>query len=210
MKLLITITLSLTFLLTACKSKTTSNANETKNHSADAISKKGKYAIKSGIVEYKTQVMGMDAKQTLLFDDYGAKEKTVVEMEMMGMKSQTNTITKDGVVYNYDAEKKTGTKTDEITKSSSIDFENLTEEIRKDMKLEKIGEEPFLGKNCDKYSINYEKMKMKGTYLVWKGIPLKTDIEISSVKMILEAVKLTESVSIPATEFEIPKDIKFQ
>lgn len=210
MKKLLIPLLSIALILTGCKSKNSNAAANDQKGESSTITKKGKYAIKSGTVQYKTQVMGMEAIQTMMFDDYGAKEKTVVEMEMLGIKSQTTTITKDGFTYSYDTEKKTGTKTVEVTQSSNIDFENLTEEIKKDMKLEKIGEENFLGKSCDKYSIDYEKLKMKGTYLVWKGVPLKTNIDMSSMKIALEAIKFTEDPSFSASEFEVPADIKFQ
>lgn len=200
--------LSALILLPACKNKSTS-ASEIKQ-STEAAVKKGKYAIKSGVVEYKTQIMGMDAKQILMFDEYGEKEKTEIEIEMMGVKSHTCTITKDGFVYTFDPEKKTGTKTSLIPQSTNIDFENLTEEFKEDMKLVKLGSETFLEKKCDKYSIDNEKLKMKGTYLVWKGIPLKTDVDLSSMKMALAATKVDENTGLPASTFDIPTDIKFE
>jgi hypothetical protein len=173
------------------------------------VTKKGKYGIRSGIVEYKTTVMGMDANQTLFFDDYGAKEATQVEMDMMGMKIRTYTLTKDGTVYNFDPDKKTGTKSTLSAQSGTVDFENISQEVQKEMKLKKVGEENFLGKTCDKFTIDYEKMKMTGDYLVWKGIALKTNVDMGSMKIALYALKVEENVVIPAEKFEIPADIKF-
>jgi len=55
-------------ILISCNSKNTGsdmrNVTET-DEAGENTSAKGKYAIKSGIVEYSTQVMGMDAKQML-------------------------------------------------------------------------------------------------------------------------------------------------
>jgi hypothetical protein len=194
-------------LLFSCKSKTSETAATIENPAAtETATLKGKYAIKSGIVEYKTQMMGMNMKQTLTFDDYGAKEATDVEMDMMGVKMHTVTITKDGFIYTLDLEKKTGTKIS--GKSPDIDFENLSEEMVKDMNLKKEGTEEYLGKTCEKMSIDYTKMKMKGTFLVYKGIALKSDTDMGTMKVKLTGEKFEENPSIPASKFEIPADIK--
>ena len=194
-------------LLFSCKSKTSETPATSENPAAtEAATPKGKYAIKSGIVEYKTQMMGMDMKQTLTFDDYGAKEATDVEMDMMGVKMHTVTITKDGFIYTLDLEKKTGTKIS--GKSPDIDFENLSEEMVKDMNLKKEGTEEYLGKTCEKMSIDYTKMKMKGTFLVYKGVALKSETDMGTMKVNLIGERFEENPSIPASKFEIPADIK--
>jgi hypothetical protein len=195
-------------LLFACKSKTTESA--AKNESPvvnETPVQKGRYAIKSGIVEYKTEVMGMEARQTLTFDDYGKKEVTDMEMEMMGTKIKTVTITRDGFIYTLDMEKKTGTKMS--GSSPNIDFENLSEQMAKDMNLKKEGKEEFLGMTCEKMSIDYQKMSMKGIFLVYKGVALMVNTDMGTMKMKLKAEKFLENPEIPASKFEIPADIKF-
>jgi hypothetical protein len=79
----------------------------------------------------------------------------------------------------------------------------------KDMNIKKIGTEVFLGKTCDKMSIDYKDIKMKGTYLVYKGIPLSMDSEIGTMKMKMDAEKLVENPNVPADKFDIPADIVF-
>jgi outer membrane lipoprotein-sorting protein len=197
-------------LLFSCKSKTSETAATTENPTAtETATPKGKYAIKSGIVEYKTLMMGMDMKQTLTFDDYGKKEATDMEMEMMGVKIHTVTITKDGFMYTLDMEKKTGTKVPSYQGSNqNIDFENLSEEMVKDMKLKKEGTEEFLGKTCEKMSIDYTKISMKGTFLVYKGVALKSETDMGTTKMKLIGEKFEENPSIPAEKFEVPADFK--
>lgn len=170
---------------------------------------KGKYGMKSGIVEYKANMMKMDSKMTIYFDGFGAKESTVTEMNMMGMSIKSVSIKKDGIVYTFDPEKKTGQKASVIPEKD-IDFENLTEEFQKEMKLEKVGEETFLGKSCVKYTIDSEKFKMKGSYLVWQGVALKSDIDMGGMKVEMTAVKFDENANVPASTFEVPADIKFQ
>jgi len=199
---------SLTVLF-SCKSKTSETSATSENPAAtETANPKGKYAVKSGIVEYKTQMMGMDMKQTLTFDDYGKKEATDVEMEMMGTKIHTVTIHKDGFVYSFDMVKKTGTKKPlPNMDKTNIDFQNLSEEMVKDMKLKKEGTEEFLGKTCEKMSIDYEKMNMKGIYLVYKGVPLMVDTDMGTMKMKLIGEKFEENPVIPADKFEVPSDV---
>lgn len=196
----------------SCKSKT----NETsvtggENTKEETAAAKGKYGIKSGIVEYKTQMMGMDVKQTMYFDDYGAKDAQEVSMEMMGVKIRTITITKDGFVYTLDMEKKTGTKAAVLAgMNQNIDFQNLSEELVKEMDLKKLGTEDFMGKTCEKMSIDYKKMGMKGIFLVYKGVALKSETDMGAMKLNLVAEKFEENPSIPAEKFEVPADFKMQ
>ncbi|MCF8378754.1 MAG: hypothetical protein K9H49_04200 [Bacteroidales bacterium] len=195
----------------SCQNQSNSNDNNLSNASSEKIRSeekekpKGRYAIKSGIIEYKTQMMGMEMKQILTFDDYGNKENTDIEMEMMGTKIHTVTITRDGFIYTLDMVAKTGTKMKGV--SPNIDFENLSEEMSREMNLTKLGTEKFLGKTCDKMSIDYTKLNMKGFYLLYKGVPLKIDAEMGSTKMKLDAEKFVENPQIPDAIFEIPSDI---
>jgi hypothetical protein len=78
----------------------------------------------------------------------------------------------------------------------------------KDMNLKKEGTEEFLGKTCDKMSIDYKKMDMKGTFLVYKGISLKMNTDMGTTKMNMVGEKFTENPEIPAEKFEVPADIK--
>ena len=196
-------------LLFSCKSKTSETATPENPAASETSTPKGKYAIKSGIVQYKTEMMGMEVMQTLTFDNYGKKEATDVEMEMMGVKVHTVNLTKDGFIYNLDMVKKTGTKSPEVNiANASIDFENLTEEMVKEMELKKLGTEEFLGKTCEKMSIDNKKMGMKGTFLVYKGVALKSETDLGSMKMNLLAEKFEENPTIPAEKFEVPSDIK--
>lgn len=200
-------------ILISCSSRNsgsnTGNVTET-DETELTTSANGKYALKSGIVEYTTQVMGMDAKQLLYFDDYGKMEAQDVQMEIMGTAIHTVTINRDGYIYNIDMVKKTGTKVLATPINSvSIDFENLSEQMIKDMNITKEGTEEFLGRICEKLGIDYTKMGLKGTYLVYKGVALLVDTEMGAMKMKLIADKFTENASIPAEKFEIPDNITF-
>jgi hypothetical protein len=91
----------------------------------------------------------------------------------------------------------------------SLNFEDLSDNVLKDWNLKKEGNETVLGKECLKYSFYNQSFSMKGYYWVWKGIALKMDADMSTVKMIMEATNIQENVSVPAEKFEIPADITF-
>lgn len=199
--------------------KETDGADSTKTTaSAEApAAKKGKYNIKSGIITYDTEAMGMKMPTTLYFDDYGNIEcqEVKMEMEMMGTKVTTHnlTITKDGYIYTIDLTNKTGSKMKMMPNAatanmSGMDFTNLSEEFLKSMKMKKEGSESVCGKSCDVYSIDNESMGMKGTFAIYNSIPMKTNIEAMGMPMTMNATKFEENVEIPADKFEVPADIQ--
>jgi hypothetical protein len=176
---------------------------------------KGKYPVKSGIITYETDMMGMKVPITLYFDDYGNKEcqETITEMEMMGTKVKTHSmnITKDGYSYELNMIDKTGKKMKSMPASTApggIDFSKLSEDMMKQMHITKGGNENVCGKDCSVFSIDNADMKMKGTFAVWNNIPLKSSIDLGGMPMLMNATKVEENASIPADKFEVPSDIK--
>lgn len=171
---------------------------------------KGKYTLKSAIVEYKTTTMGIESVQKLYFDNYGEKEAYETLMKIMGFSNHTISITGDEFVYNIDLVKRTGTKSGTSDYPSNLNFEKLSKEIQEDITIKVEGKETFLDRECIKYSMTSTKLNMNGFYWVWKGIALKSDINFSAAKMMLEAVKVDENAAIPNEKFEIPGDINFE
>lgn len=199
----------LSLLLVCCKTQV-SNTNEPATEQAEKETiKKGKhkYELKSGIVEYDTKSMGTNVKQIIYFDNYGEKEATDMAMEIAGFKSNTRTLTLDGYTYTLDLLTKTGTK-HKLTflPGKDFDFTNLSEEISKQMNMKKVGSEDFNGKTCDKFTIDNKDLGMKGSFLVWKGIPLKSEVDISTMKTVMVVKNLQENVKIPSEIFVIPAD----
>jgi hypothetical protein len=169
-----------------------------------------KYAMKSGIIDLKSTMMGMEQKVTMYFDDFGKKEASVLTMEMMGMKTESRTIKKDGYSYDINMTKKecTKKKLPGTGDPNDLNFKDMSADMMKKMSIKKEGNERFLGKDCEKYVMDYKEMKMKGTYLVWNAIPLKTDVDMGGIKMVMEATKIQENASVPADKFEVPEGIK--
>jgi hypothetical protein len=177
-----------------------------------------KYDIKSGIVTYVTEVMGMKNSQTLYFDDYGATElqQTVTSIEMMGIKSRTVSVslTKDGFKYDYELENMTNNENKlvkEIKKSivnyvPSADMgkmaATMTDEMKKKYEYKEEGSETIAGKSGTKFSMKVGSSKITG--VIYKKVMLKTEMEMMTMK----AEKFEENATIPSGTFELPKDYK--
>ena len=174
-----------------------------------------KYGMKSGIVSYSTETMGTKVKSTLYFDDYGKVEclETVFEMDLGDSKEVTHNraLTKDGYLYSFDIEKKTGTKRAISPRlSGQYDFANMSDKMRKEYQLKELGSEKFLGRECKKYSMNNKDMEMRGTFLIWNNIPLKSETNAGGMDAKMIATKVEENGKIPAGMFEVPKDVVFR
>ncbi len=213
MKKLLLSVVVICLIISSCNNSESTSADKKDVKAATEAKKdipKGRYALKSAIVEMKTEVMGFAQKHVLMFDNYGSTERTDITGNILGQKSHNININKDGYVYSIDMIRKTGSKMKIPTKSGEIDFENLGAEIAKEMNIKKVGTETFLGKSCDKYTIDDKKLKMKGSYLVWKGISLKTDMTVMGMKSVIVATKIDENPTITNDKFEVPAGIKMQ
>jgi len=170
---------------------------------------KGKFLVKSAAIDFDSEIMGMKQDMLMIIDKYG--ELSFIEMtgNLMGTKSHNISIIKDGFEYTIDMIKKKGQKLPYKAESNpdDIDFTALTSEVMKKFNMKKEGTEEFLGKKCDKYSIDQTTTKMKGIYLVWMGIPLKTDVSVAGMSMKIIAKKIDLDAKISPDKFEIPQGV---
>ncbi|MFH0893469.1 MAG: hypothetical protein V2A54_03445 [Bacteroidota bacterium] len=193
--------------------KKSDGKDSVKTEVKDEIPADAKYGIKTAIVDYEMETMGMKMNQTLYIDAYGTKESTEVnsEMEMFGQKIKTHNLefTKDGYKYSIDLEKKMGNKMKMIAPpKEAVEWNKLSDEVMKKMNIKKEGTEAICGVTCDIYSIDYKEMQMKGKNWVYKGISMKSEMTAMGFPVKLKAVKFQENVAIPADKFEVPKDVK--
>ncbi len=169
-----------------------------------------RYEVRSGIIHYKGKTMGMKQDMTMYFDDFGKQEAMEVKIDIMGMKTHNITIRKGDSLYSIDMQKKTGkrlaVKEDD---PNNMNFNTLTEEVKKKFNIKEEGTEEFFGKPCKIYSLAYDKGNFKGKFWVWKGITLKTESEIESIKVNMEAEELEIDKEIPKSHFEIPSGVQF-
>lgn len=212
----ITYLLAISAFLFSCSSNKTSesettNSDTVKTENIVKPEEGKKYSVKSGMIKFKSTVMGIQQEMITYFDDFGNTEVVTTKMEILkGQVTENRSILKEGYMYELDMTQKTATKRKmTVTQNSAgIDFNNLTDEIMGEMSLKNEGKVTFLGKACDKFSIDFKKQQLKGSYIVWQNVPLKTDVMLQGMPMKIEATEIQENITIPADLLEIPKDFK--
>ena len=167
------------------------------------------YEVKSGIVTMEMDMMGRKVVQEIYFDDYGAKQATI--MEFQGKKMRAIDVKGENVMI--DDENKTATKMPAMGMTNEkINFLDKSEKNIKKNKIKEIGTEVVAGKECTKYSVAVFMMGqvLKQTVWVYKGITLKSSISTDFGEMVQVATNLVEDVEIPAETFVLPEGIKVQ
>ena len=175
-----------------------------------------RYAVKSGIITMGMDMMGQTIVQETYFDDYGAKQATV--MDMRGQKVRT--IVVDGKTVMISDEEKTATTMPSMGPGgagagmggNSINFLSLDEKTIKKNRIKELGEEEIIGKPCTKYSYKVLMMGSAITVYAWvyKGITLKTSMKTDFGEMGMAATKLQEDVEIDPAMFVVPKGVTIQ
>lgn len=204
---------------TACKNSATTSEQDSSSSATEtkaADTRKGRFDFKSGILETQTNMMSMGtANVKMIFDDYGKTQLTesTVSMEMMGKKINTlsKSLVKDGYIYNW-SEPSMGAATkmklnSETFDEKNLDFNSLTDEMKKRFQIKEEGNESIDGKTCKVYSFVTE--GMKGKTWIWKGLPLQSEMSVAGQTVKSKFLKFEENPSIPASTFEIPQGITF-
>lgn len=167
------------------------------------------YEVKSGKVTMEMDMMGQTIVQELYFDDYGAKQATVMNMQGQKMRS----IQKDGSSIMINDADKTAMRMPAMGMGqNTINFSALDEKTIKKNKIEEVGEEVIAGKTCKKYK--YKVMMMgqavNATAWVYKGITLKSSMNTDFGEMGQTATKIEEDITIEPSMFTIPEGVTVQ
>lgn len=189
--------------------------------SGNSQSKFKRYNVKSGIIEYKTTIAGKvlgskitgSGVQYLYFKNYGAVElneeissQTSV-MKFFGKEkketTESHTMNKiengKNYIVDFDNEIITGGN---IPGMMLVDEGKDAEQTGKDMLIamggEKIGEDSFMGYNCEVWTV------MGAKQWLHKGVLLKTEMSTLGISTITEAVTVKFDVSVPNNKFELP------
>lgn len=175
-----------------------------------------RYAVKSGIITMGMDMMGQTIVQETYFDDYGAKQATV--MDMRGQKVRT--IVVDGKTVMISDEEKTATTMPSMGPGgagagmggTNINFLSLDEKTIKKNRIKELGEEEIIGKPCTKYSYKVLMMGSAITVYAWvyKGITLKTTMKTDFGEMGMAATKIQEDVQIDPAMFVVPEGVTIQ
>lgn len=176
-----------------------------------------KYVLKSAIIKLKSakQILGSDIETTIYIDDYGDKYCNITDTKLKYKNTTIVTssvsITKNDFTYNYNPEKKIGTKSKNKGNFNPmhIDFASMDKQSLDANGISRVGETECLGRTCEVYIMENAALEMSGRYEVWNKIPLKFSTRIGTSQMEMYAVEILESPVIPEKIFEIPDNIKF-
>ena len=170
------------------------------------------YEVKSGIITMEMDMMGRAVVQEIYFDDYGAKQATVMEFQGKRMRS----LEVDGENLMIDDAENTAFKMPGMMmgggSNEKINFLDKSDKNIRRNKIKELGTETVLGRECTKYSVTVFMMgqAMKQTAWVYKGITLKSSMNTDFGEMVQKATNLVEDVEIPAATFEVPEGLEIQ
>ncbi len=182
-----------------------------------------RYNVQSGIVKYKittkgkvmgTEITGNGTKE-LYFKDWGAEElqkedsKQVTKINILGHKKtevqETHTMNKldNGKSYTVD----TGNKVIYVRRDPAMgmvkmfnkgDAEEVGKKMLESIGGKKIGTEKVLGYTCEVWQIP------GGKQWIYKGVPLKIDMDVMGVHTVQEPVKAEFNIKVSDKYFDLP------
>jgi hypothetical protein len=162
------------------------------------------FNVKSGYIKYKNIALGMETSREFWFDDYGALQYEENTMEMMGIKTGSKGLVKDGYRYTWNINDTSGAKI-KFLSSRYTEFEELAKEDIDRYKMKDHGTEVIAGKKCRKVSVDEPVSAMTWT---WEGLPIKTVTKMGDKEVVMEAIEVKDG-DVPASKFEVPSDISF-
>ncbi len=186
------------------------------NNTNDA-SLSGSMELESGILETETILPDGIGKtdMKITFDHHGARKLTemTTSMTMAGspMNTKTTLLIKDGYMYSWMNMTKKGNKMklnpSAVEAGQGLDFTNITEGMKSRYHFKDEAKETVAGKSAQVYSFGLD--KMKGKVCLWKGVPLKSEVNVNGKIITTNFKNLQENIDIASSAFDLPSDIEF-
>lgn len=190
--------------LAGCGGASTSENVETEvpvDQPAEAVAvTSGKYKIKSGIVSFDVDAMGMKNKKKIYFDDFGSKERveeykedgTVREIRVSDGKKRYTLYPADKQAYFADEQ---GDRGWEMEFTS---WDRIQQLSNWEKKYKKAPNMSIAGKDCESFIYSEN-----NTFAGWKGVTL---FHQQGKNITMKANSLEENASIAADQFTVPAD----
>ena len=143
------------------------------------------------------------SEQEMWFTDYGRKMKSIVIIHMEGYGDfTTHSIAIGETVYTLGDDGKVAKE----SRREGLDFMNLTPEDIKKYKIEELGTEECMGKECIKYSQEQRVLlsKAKAISWIWGGIVLRSEMKNGRMEAITRVTELKEDIDFPDDFFDVP------
>lgn len=211
MKKIIIISLSIIFI-TAFFSCGDSSKDESASDRSSLALKERRYGIKSAIVEY--DISGsQEGTRRLYFDNWGLRQaeysNTTITIGQFSKTANIVNINDGDWQYVINLDSKAGTKSQSQLNELKTQlqgeqyFNELGEQIILKMGGQKVGEEEYMGKDCDIYE--FRNLGMKAWY--WNWILVKSETRSGQINIDVIARNIQENVRIPEDKFRVPADI---
>lgn len=181
------------------------------------------FGLSSAVVEYQTSTVGRGVNttgtETYWIAASGRKtarlsRSNVAKGRSKAEETETLSLLLEGWIYNIDLKRKTGVKMSleqamRMAASVGVKVPGQNGQACAKEFVEKNGgrwlaSEEFLGRTCDVFELYGFKS------WAYKGVPLKTEGTSAGFTVSVVATKLEENAAIPASRFEIPKDVTIQ
>ena len=178
------------------------------------------FTLKSGHIEYKL-TGNTTGTRSLWWDDYGYKscieENSVTVVKMLGIKNKeqrhAHTVMIGSEFWTADLIKNTGQKGNidfykdmiKITEGLTKDeVKQLEDDILNSFGGERLGKGMVLGNECDIISV------MGAKSWIYKGLALKSEVEIMGIINNEIAVSFEKNINIPSSKFKFLSNIEYE
>jgi len=184
----------------ASKDSTAATTTEQPTEEVQAVAMK-KYPIKSGIITFNNDLMGIQQKSVLYFDDYGIKETeerydgdAIKEMKICDGKKR----------YTINFAQKTAYDIGECSRGIAykFDWDEISKADQK-YKVKKGANMNIAGKDCESYSMVTS--DYPSTFAGWNNICLYQETKSKYGTVTIKATKVEENVDVPAQKFSVPE-----
>ncbi len=155
-----------------------------------------RYNQESGTIEYTITGNMMNGNEILCYAKFGWFEAkyTNTEVKVAGFSQKTNTVAylEGSTIYTVDLNTNTGTKMENsfMKNLEGKDLQDAGKQMLIDMGGKKIGNETFLGKNCEVWEIK----SMGSKTWFWNWMPLKIDVNMMGQQITYTATKISDTV----------------
>ncbi|HEX9652475.1 MAG TPA: hypothetical protein VGA99_02090 [bacterium] len=172
-------------------------------------SKFKRYTQKNGTIEYTITGNMMTGTEALYFDEFGLREAkyTNTEIKMGSFSQKTNSVAyvEGSTIYTVDLNTNTGTKMENsmMKKLEGKDLQDAGKQMLVEMGGKQIGNETFLGKNCEVWEIK----NLGSKSWIWNGLMLKTEVNMMGQQVTYTATKISDTFD--AKKLQRPTNINY-
>ncbi|MCL2682835.1 MAG: hypothetical protein FWE63_05040 [Bacteroidales bacterium] len=189
------------------------NANDNEKATATQTISNKKLPFERGSYVQVTKAMGIEIPTTVYFDKWGDWTATETKIEIIkGYPSHTIEIIKGKTHWNIDLIERTGTQYEAAGFSTGMAAAlgaSMGQKMAKDMEIEELGTEDFLGYKSKKIRVKYKDMDMDVTTWNYDNLTMKMTGSMGKMDMFSEILSIDLSAP-PASIFEVPDDVKIE